>query len=64
MGFLDKMKNKFQRTKGRAKEETGHHTRDPYLESEGTKDRVSGDMKQVGEKAKEAAKEARRMMGR
>ncbi|GAA4090026.1 MULTISPECIES: CsbD family protein [Actinomadura] len=64
MGFLDKLKNKTQRAKGRAKEEAGHQTRDPYLESEGTKDRVAGGAKQAGEQVKDAAKEVRRTMER
>lgn len=64
MGFLAKLKNKTQRAKGRAKEEAGHHTRDPYLESEGTKDRVSGGVKQAGEQVKDAAGEVRRTMDR
>jgi uncharacterized protein YjbJ (UPF0337 family) len=60
MGFLDKFKNKAQRAKGRGKEEAGRESRDPYLEAEGRKDRLAGGAKQVGEQAKDAAREARR----
>ncbi|MFC9972517.1 CsbD family protein [Spirillospora sp. NPDC127200] len=59
MGFLDKLKNKAQKTKGRGKEEAGRQTGDPYLESEGRRDRAAGSTKQAGEKAKDAAKEVR-----
>jgi uncharacterized protein YjbJ (UPF0337 family) len=60
MGFLDKLKNKTQKAKGRGKEEAGRQTGDPSLEAEGGKDRAAGGAKQVGEQAKDAAKEARR----
>ncbi|MFC5745343.1 CsbD family protein [Actinomadura rugatobispora] len=60
MGLLDKLKNKTQRAKGRAKEEAGHESRDPHLKAEGRKDRIAGGAKQVGEKVKDAAREVRR----
>ncbi|MEV5827604.1 CsbD family protein [Spirillospora sp. NPDC052242] len=60
MGMLDKLKNRTQRAKGRAKESAGRESRDPYLEAEGRKDRVAGGAKQVGEKAKDAVREAGR----
>lgn len=60
MGFLDKLKNKTQQAKGRGKEEAGRQSGDPYLEAEGKGDRATGGAKQVGEKAKDAAKEAKR----
>ena len=59
MSVMDKLKNKLQMGKGRAKEETGRATGDPYLESEGKGDRVSGGMKQVGEQVKDAGKNVR-----
>ncbi|GAA1535172.1 hypothetical protein GCM10009678_16980 [Actinomadura kijaniata] len=62
MSFLDKMKNKLQMAKGRGKEQAGRDSRDPYMEAEGRKDRMSGGAKQVGEQLKDAAKEARRTM--
>ncbi|MQY03561.1 CsbD family protein [Actinomadura macrotermitis] len=64
MGFLDKLKNKAQQAKGRGKEEAGYQTGDPYLEAEGRKDRVSGGAKQVGERLKDAGKEAKRTFER
>ncbi|WUI02760.1 CsbD family protein [Spirillospora sp. NBC_00431] len=60
MGLFEKLKNRTQRAKGRAKENAGRESRDPYLEAEGRKDRIAGGAKQVGEKAKDAAREARR----
>jgi len=60
MGFFDKIKNKAQRAKGRQKEAAGREAGDPYLKSEGTKDRVAGGAKQVGEHAKDAVKEVRK----
>lgn len=59
MGFMDKLKNKMQMGKGRAKEEAGRKAGDPYLEGEGRKDRVEGGTKQVGEQVKDAGKTAR-----
>jgi uncharacterized protein YjbJ (UPF0337 family) len=56
---MDKLKNKLQMGKGRAKEETGRATGDPYLEAEGKGDRVSGGAKQVGEQVKDAGKNIR-----
>jgi uncharacterized protein YjbJ (UPF0337 family) len=59
MSFLDKLKNKAQQTKGRGKEEAGRQAGDPYLEGEGKADRIEGGAKQVGERAKDAAKDVR-----
>ncbi|HYZ52332.1 MAG TPA: CsbD family protein [Streptosporangiaceae bacterium] len=56
---MDKLKNKLQMGKGRAKEETGRVAGDPYLEAEGKGDRVSGAAKQVGEQVKDAGKNIR-----
>ncbi|RSN67318.1 MULTISPECIES: CsbD family protein [Actinomadura] len=60
MGMLDKLKNRTQRAKGRAKENAGRGSRDPYLEAEGRKDRTAGGAKQVAEKAKDAVREVGR----
>ena len=59
MGFMDKLKNKLQMGKGRAKQSVGRHTGDPYLEAEGQGDRVAGAGKQVGEQVKDAGKNVR-----
>jgi uncharacterized protein YjbJ (UPF0337 family) len=64
MGFMDKLKNRLQMGKGRAKEATGRRTQDPYLEAEGRGERAAGGAKQVGEQAKDAAKNVKKTFGR
>jgi uncharacterized protein YjbJ (UPF0337 family) len=59
MGFLDKLKNRFQMSTGHGKEHVGRATGDPYLESKGQAERVSGAAKQVGEQVKDAGKNVR-----
>jgi uncharacterized protein YjbJ (UPF0337 family) len=59
MGFMDKLRNKFQMGKGRAKQNVGRATGDPYLEGKGQAERAGGAARQVGEQAKDAAKNTR-----
>ena len=59
MGFMDKLRNKFKMGKGRAKQDVGQATGDPYLESKGQAERIGGAGRQVGEQAKDAAKNTR-----
>jgi uncharacterized protein YjbJ (UPF0337 family) len=54
MATEDKFQNKAEELKGRAKEHVGRATDDPELEAEGRADRVSGTLKQAGEKIKDA----------
>lgn len=54
MSAADKAKDKVQAAKGQAKEAAGRSMDDPYLEAEGRKDRVAGNLKQAGEKVKDA----------
>ncbi len=54
MGLMDKAKDKAQVLKGHAKETAGKATDDPALEAEGKGDKVSGNLKQAGEKVKDA----------
>ena len=42
MGFMDKLRNRFQMGKGRAKAKAGRATGDPYLETKGQGERVGG----------------------
>jgi uncharacterized protein YjbJ (UPF0337 family) len=56
MSTQDKAANKAQELKGKAKEAAGQATDDPYLEAEGKSDQVKGDLKQAGEKIKDAFK--------
>ena len=54
MSFIDKAKNTAQKLMGQGKEAVGEHTNDPNMAAEGQKDQVAGDLKQAGEKAKDA----------
>jgi len=56
MSATDKAKNKVQEAKGSVKEAAGRSTRDRSLEAEGKKDQVAGNLKQAGEKVKDAVK--------
>ena len=59
MGFMDKLRNRFTMSKGRAKENVGRATGDPYLETRGQAERVEGAGRQVGEQVKDAGKNVR-----
>jgi uncharacterized protein YjbJ (UPF0337 family) len=54
MGADDKIKNKAEEIKGMAKEKIGDHTDDSDLESEGRTDQTKANLKQAGEKVKDA----------
>jgi uncharacterized protein YjbJ (UPF0337 family) len=56
MGFMDKLRNRFQMNKGRAKQHAGQAAGDPYLEAEGRSERMGGAARQVGEQAKDAGR--------
>ena len=56
MGNEDKFKNKAEGTVGKAKETLGDKTDDQSLENEGKKDQSKSDIKQAGEKVKDAFK--------
>lgn len=56
MGDDDKIKNKSQELKGRAQENVGRATGDREMESEGVANQTKGNVKQAGEKLKDAAK--------
>lgn len=60
MGFQDKIANKVQVLKGKAKQATGKITHDRGLEIEGRVDQSKGDLRQAGEKLKDAG---RRLFG-
>jgi uncharacterized protein YjbJ (UPF0337 family) len=53
MGILDDAKNKAEELAGKAKEAVGKATDNKDLEAEGHKDQAKGNIKQVGEKAKD-----------
>ena len=57
MGTGDKIDNKAEVLKGKAKEAAGRATDDPELEAEGRADQAKGNLKQGGEKIKDAVKD-------
>lgn len=56
MGTDDKIENKGQDLGGKAKEAVGNATGDEKMQAEGKGDQSKSDMKQAGEKAKDAFK--------
>lgn len=54
MSATDKIKNKAQEAEGQIKESAGKALDDPYMEGEGKADKASGNLKQAGEKVKDA----------
>jgi uncharacterized protein YjbJ (UPF0337 family) len=56
MGLDDKANNKGEELKGSAKEALGKATGNEELEAEGKTDKVAGNLKQAGEKVKDAFK--------
>ncbi len=56
MGLDDKISNAAEGLGGKAKEAAGRATDDPDLAAEGQADQTSADLKQAGEKVKDAFK--------
>lgn len=56
MGLDDKIRNKVEDVSGKGKEATGRATGDRDLEAEGKGDQAKSDLKQAGEKVKDAFK--------
>ena len=56
MGIGDKISSKIEQLKGKGKEATGRATDDERLENEGKADQGKANIKQAGEKIKDAAK--------
>lgn len=56
MGLGDKIDNTAEKLGGKGKEAAGKATDDPSLEAEGKGDQVKADLKQAGEKVKDAFK--------
>ena len=57
MGIGDKMKNAAESTKGKMKEKTGDATDNKDLQAEGQAEKSTADLKQAGEKVKDAFKD-------
>ncbi|MUU72380.1 MULTISPECIES: CsbD family protein [Pseudarthrobacter] len=56
MGLDDKIGNAAEKLGGKGKEATGEATGDDRLKAEGQADQAKGDLKQAGEKVKDAFK--------
>jgi uncharacterized protein YjbJ (UPF0337 family) len=56
MGADDKTSNKVEEVRGQAKEKVGQATGDENLERQGKTDQSKSDLKQAGEKVKDAFK--------
>ena len=56
MGMDDKLSNKTENLGGKAKEKVGGATGDEALERQGKRDQSKSDLKQAGEKVKDAFK--------
>ena len=54
MSFADKFRNKAQELRGRIKRNTGEVTGDRGLQNQGRADEMKGNLKQAGEKIKDA----------
>ena len=54
MGAMDKIEDKAQELKGEAKQKVGEATDNEQWQAEGKKDEVAGNLKQAGEKVKDA----------
>jgi uncharacterized protein YjbJ (UPF0337 family) len=54
MSTVDKAKNKAQEAKGDVKEAAGKAVNDRSLQAEGQREKTTGDLKQAGEKVKDA----------
>ena len=57
MGTEDKVSNKAEQLKGKGKEAAGRATDDEQLEAEGKVDQAKGNIKQAGEKTKDAVRD-------
>jgi uncharacterized protein YjbJ (UPF0337 family) len=56
MSTVDKAKNKVQEAKGHVEEAAGEATNDRSLQARGKGNKTSGNLKQAGEKVKDAFK--------
>jgi len=60
MSATDKIKNKAQAAKGQIKKTSGEVTNNRRLESEGKEERAAGELRQAGEKVKDAVESIKR----
>ena len=64
MGFLNKMRNKSQIARGRAKQKVGRATGNRRLQMHGVADRLGGNVRQAGEQLKDAGRDLGRSLRR
>lgn len=64
MSFFNKMRNKAQVSRGRAKQKVGRATNNRHLQAEGLGDRIRGGARQLGEEVKDAGKDVKRTFKR
>ncbi|MER7757888.1 CsbD family protein [Kitasatospora sp. NPDC097643] len=57
MGTHDKLRNVAEKAKGKVKETAGRATGDRTIEVKGRAEQVKGDLKQAGEKVKDASRD-------
>ncbi len=60
MSFQKKIKNRFQITRGRAKQKLGRATGNRRMQAEGLADRIGGNVRQAGQQMKDAGRDLRR----
>lgn len=59
MGFIDKVRNRFKMSRGRAKQGAGRLTGNRSMQAKGLAERLSGAARQVTEQAKDAGRNIR-----
>jgi uncharacterized protein YjbJ (UPF0337 family) len=59
MGEMDKIKNDAEKATGKVKEKVGDWTDNESLEAEGRSDQAKADLKNAGEKVKDAARDTK-----
>ncbi|RBP65545.1 CsbD-like protein [Brevibacterium sanguinis] len=59
MGLGDKIGNKAEELKGKAKEKVGDATDNPDMQAEGTGEKYKAHAKQAGEKVKDVGRDAK-----
>jgi uncharacterized protein YjbJ (UPF0337 family) len=60
MTFQKRIRNKFQITRGRAKQKLGRAMGNRRMRAEGLADRIGGNVRQTGEQVKDAGRGLRR----
>lgn len=59
LSFVKKIRNRAQVSRGRAKQKVGRATNNRRLQADGMADRIGGSTKQLGEKLKDAGRDAK-----